>query len=151
MIIKDIMASPVITVNKEDSVIDVAQILNKNEIHAVPVLEGKIPIGIVTESDFFTKGSVNIYLPSYIEMIKNGGMMSKVTSQEKESMEKLLEAKTKDIMSFPCITINQNAEVEEFMSMIREKSLSSIPVVDDGGNLVGIITLCDIIHLIKVS
>lgn len=151
MIIKDIMTSPVISVTEGDLIVDVAEILSKNRIHAVPVLKGMFPVGIVSESDFFTKGSVNIYLPSYIEIIKNGEMLKKTTSEEKENMGKLLEAKTKDIMSSPCETINQNADIEDFMRIVKEKNFKSVPVVDDDGNLVGIVALYDIIHLVKVS
>lgn len=151
MLIKEIMTKSVITVNEEDSVIEVAQLLSKNKLHAAPVLKGTILSGIVTESDFFTKGSVNLYLPSYIEMMKSGAMMRKLSSEEKENMEKLLETKVKDIMTFPCAVINQNSDIEGLMKIIKEKNFKSVPVVDDDGELAGIVTLYDIIHLVEVS
>jgi CBS domain-containing protein len=150
MTIKEIMTSPVITVSEKDLVVDIAQILSRNRIHGVPVLDGKIPIGIVTESDFFTKGDINIYLPSYIEMIKNEEIVKKFSSKEKEHIEKLSHASAKDIMSSPCITINQNANVDDFTKIIKEKNFNTIPVVDDDGSLVGIASLYDVINLIKV-
>lgn len=149
MIIKDIMTSPVITVSEEDSVVEVAKVLSKNKLHAVPVVQGMVPVGIVSESDFFTKGAVNIYLPSYIEMMKNdASMLKRVSPNEKENMEKLIKAKTKDIMSSPCMTISEGSTIEDLVHIVREKNFKTVPVVDAEGNLVGIVSLYDVIHLV---
>jgi len=63
-----------------------------------------------------------------------------------------MDTTAKDIMSSPCITIKENADVEDFFfQKSGEKKLISMPVVDEKGNLAGIITLSDIIHLIGIN
>jgi CBS domain-containing protein len=49
--INQVMTKDVITVDKEDTILDVATILSKNEFHALPVTEAGKLVGIVTTTD----------------------------------------------------------------------------------------------------
>jgi predicted transcriptional regulator len=64
MQVKDIMSKNVITTNPEARVSDVAKLLHQHKIHGIPVVDGKHLVGIITETDFFIKGEVEIHLPS---------------------------------------------------------------------------------------
>ena len=151
MKIAEIMTKIVITVDADSSITEVAKTLFENRIHAVPVLESGELAGIITETDFFTKGAVNIYLPGYIELIKDGVMSKSGTSVQKEHVRKLLDAKARDIMSFPCVSVREDEDVNEFMDIVREQNLNSVPVLNDSGLVVGIITLVDVINLVKIN
>jgi len=151
MKVKDIMTKEVIFVGADDSITDVSKTLVKNRIHAVPVMEKGKVVGIITETDFFTKGSVGIHLPTYIEFLKDKKAHTHVHNAEQWKIEALLNAKACDIMSSPCITIEQDADADEFFGLLKGRKLSSVPVVDEKNELVGIITLADIIGLIRVS
>jgi len=60
MKVKDIMTKDVIFVSPETKINKVADKLIKHRIHGVPVIkEGKL-VGIITETDFFTKNPLNI-------------------------------------------------------------------------------------------
>jgi len=48
-----------------------------------------------------------------------------------------------DIMSYPVRTVNQNVEVGDVAMMLRELGCSGLPVVDDGENIVGVISRRD--------
>ena len=63
-------------------------------------------------------------------------------------MDKLIKAKTKEIMSSPCTTISQDSTIEDLINIVREKNFKTVPVVDAKGDLVGIVSLYDVIHLI---
>lgn len=149
MVVDDIMTKDVIFVSPDSLIEDVAYLLIKNRIHAVPVVNGKNKlVGIVTETDFFTKGAVTIYLPQYIDSLKKDRIAGDFSSENKEKINIFLNMKVRDIMSSPCITINEKEDVNIFFDLIKHKKLTSIPVINKSNSLVGIITLFDIIGLI---
>lgn len=49
--IEQVMTKDVKTVQQDDTILDVATILSKNEFHALPVTEGDKLVGIVTTTD----------------------------------------------------------------------------------------------------
>jgi len=53
MKIKDIMITGVISVDPKTSIAAVSDIIFKNGIHGVPVVQGRKVVGIITEDDFF--------------------------------------------------------------------------------------------------
>ncbi|WP_020570868.1 CBS domain-containing protein [Neolewinella persica] len=58
--IDQVMTKDVITVDKDDTILDVATILSKNEFHALPVTEGGKLVGIVTTTDL-VKFLIDLY------------------------------------------------------------------------------------------
>jgi CBS domain-containing protein len=148
MKIKEIMTKDVIFVKEETPMPEVAEIISKNKIHAVPVVndENKV-VGIITETDFFTKDSSNmVYMPSLIDFIKSGKM--EYSEEEKATISTVLHAKAKDIMSSKCENISPEMELEDFIRLIKERSFNSYPVVDKNRELLGIVTVADAIKLL---
>lgn len=148
MNISEIMTKDVISVNEETPMQEVAKIISEQRIHAVPVVdsENKV-VGIITETDFFTKDNANaIYMPSLIDFIKSGKM--EYSEKEREYTTKVLSTKAKDIMSPKCENILPDMKVEEFIRMIKERSFNSYPVANEKRELIGIVTVADVIKLI---
>lgn len=144
MKIGEIMTKDVITVSPQTRIAEVAKILHENNVHGVPVVENKKIVGIITETDFFTADESEIYLPSYIDFLKN-------ISQEDDTQEKfasLLEAEAKDIMSKDCLTLHPDSDVAVMIKLIKEARLHTVPVTLENDELVGIITVADIVALI---
>ena len=51
--VQDVMATDVVTVGPSDSIARAAQLMHDRKVGALPVLEDKKVVGIVTESDIF--------------------------------------------------------------------------------------------------
>jgi CBS domain-containing protein len=151
MLIRDVMTKEVISVSPESSVDEVARLLIQNKIHAVPVIEEGKPIGIITETDFFTKGSVTVYLPQYIDLLKKDTAFGKIPSDSKDKIQALLETKATDIMSYPCKTIRSEDDVADFFTLVQSEGIISVPVIGPSDEIEGIITLTDIINLIDLK
>lgn len=142
------MTKDVIYVQEDAPILEVAEIVSQKKIHGVPVLnlENKV-VGIITETDFFTKDSSNmVYMPSLIDFINQGKMQ--YGDEDKEALGEIIHAKAKDIMTPKCETVSPEMSVEDFIKLIKEKSFNSYPVVDDDGVLVGMITVADAIKLL---
>jgi len=53
--------------------------------------------------------------------------------------------KVKVIMTKKVLTVNKNMTVKEFVRIMEENEITGAPVVDDNGNLIGIISVADVI------
>lgn len=150
MLVKDIMTKAVVWVGPEEKVTEVAKLMWDNRFHGIPVVKDKKVIGLVTETDFFIKSSVNLYLPSYIQFLKEIKINDEIPKDKEEQVKKLLDAKAEDIMSKNCVTVLQDLKVEDLLNFFKETKFTTLPVVDENNDMVGIITLADVIHLIKI-
>ena len=55
----------------------------------------------------------------------------------------------KDIMTRNVITVSPDTPLKEVGRILKEKRISGIPVVDGSGNIVGIVTVTDILRMLK--
>jgi CBS domain-containing protein len=147
MEIKSIMSKSIVSALPDTSIFNVAKMLSEHKIHGIPVVEGKKLVGIITETDFFTKDDSKIHLPTYAKVLQKKGFLKSIFQKKDDFDEKALVAKAKDIMTTNCVTISPEAKIEDFVALIKEKELHTIPVVFKG-DLVGIVTVADILKLI---
>lgn len=148
MKIKEIMKTEVVTVGPEEKISAVAQILFKNRFHALPVVEGKKVVGIVSENDFFVKDTGNLFLPSYIDFIEQSKQLDNLPEDKKANVEKILDSRAKDIMAHECKTIGPEDDILRLISLYQETKYNTYPVVDENQELVGIVTSADLMGLI---
>lgn len=145
------MKTDVVTVTLDAKITEVAEILTQHRFHGVPVVDGKKLIGIITENDFFLKDSSRLYLPSYIGLLKRTKVLGEVEPGKKEKINKLLNATAKDIMSKGCQSVSPEIELEDLLHFFQETKFNTVPVTESDGTLIGIVTLIDVIGLIKVG
>ncbi|WP_422486924.1 CBS domain-containing protein [Gudongella sp. DL1XJH-153] len=143
MYIKDIMTKDVITVTLNDNVEKCASLLIKHNLSGLPVLDesGKL-VGIVTEGDLIRRAS-RIKGPAVLEVL--GGMI--YLDSPKKFMDELKSSmgqKAKDIMTKKVITIDPNQTIEEGATLLVEKNVKRLPVINKEGELVGIVSRRDI-------
>jgi len=117
LLVRDIMTKTLRTVRPNSSVLDAVQKMNKFNIGSILVVDGRRPVGIVTERDILRR---------VVEL----------------SMEPSI-VKVSDIMSHPVVTINPDATIEEAARLMTAKQIKKLPVVQEDG-VVGIITTMDI-------
>ena len=55
----------------------------------------------------------------------------------------------KDVMSEPLITVNEDADLQNIIEIMLERNIHGIPVLDENGQLVGIVSSTDIIKHFK--
>lgn len=151
MKVEDIMTKDVVSVGPETGISEVAEILSSRRFHGVPVVENNKILGILTETDFFTKDKANIFLPSYIDFLKGTEVIDNLPREKRQKVEKLFGVKAKDIMTADCITVKKDMELGDLIDFYKKTKLTTVPVVDENGCLIGIVTLADVIELIKFN
>lgn len=145
MKVKDIMTRKVITVLEEFTVEDCARLLSDNSISGLPVVDDSHKVtGMVTEGDLIRRAA-NLKGPSYLEIL--GGIIYLDTPKDLlENLRKSMGRLVRDVMTREVELVNENKTVEEVATILVEKKLKRLPVVDDDNHLVGIVSRKDILH-----
>lgn len=131
MLIREWMSRSVVTIDHNRSLNDAIDLFNTRVISMLPVMEKKRMVGIITDGD-----------------IKKAAP-SDATTLDKFEMPELMDSiKIKTIMSKPVITIREEYTVGEAAVILLKKGISGMPVLDDSGSVIGIITKSDIFRCI---
>jgi len=56
--------------------------------------------------------------------------------------------KVRDVMITDVISITPNTTIEEAATLSEKRKIGTLPVVDNKGNLVGILTNTDLLHIL---
>ena len=131
MLVKGWMTSDVMTIDEETSMMKASQIMKENNNRRLPVMhKGKL-VGMVTDRD-----------------IKEASTSKATTLDVHELYYLLSELKVKDIMSKNVFTIGPEETVEKAAVKMLEHRISGLPVVNDKGKVVGVITQGDIFKVL---
>ena len=116
MKVRDIMTLEVNSVQSTESIGNAAQAMADYDVGALPVLEGSNLVGIVTDRDIAVRAVA-------------GGIDS--------------ESPVRLVMTDYVTTCSAETEVEDALSLMGTKQIRRLPVCDEDGQLVGILTLAD--------
>ncbi|MDO5707948.1 MAG: CBS domain-containing protein [Andreesenia angusta] len=143
-IAKDIMETAVITVAPQTSIKELAEVLTKNKISGVPVVESNYKlVGIVTEGDLLHKEVTPSVPMSYAPVF--GGLASlKDFEKYKDDVKKLSAMTAEEIMTTKLFTVSEDADIRLISSIMMNNNINRVPVVA-GDKLVGIVSRSDVI------
>ena len=123
--IRDILREKGTTVRSVDpavTVFDALQLMADHGIGALLVLQHGKPIGLFSERDYARKLALR-------------GLRSRETP-------------VSVVMSSPVITISPDASVQEGMQVMTELFVRHLPVVDGVGNLLGMVSIGDLVKAV---
>lgn len=130
--VSTIMTKSLITVSPDDPVKLIKEIFATHKIHHIPVVRQKKIVGIISKSDFSAYYS---------------GMSRHF--EDRFLTETLLQLhKAEEIMTKKLATVESTAQIAVVVEVFKENILHALPVVDND-ELVGIVTIHDIIELIS--
>ena len=143
LLAKDIMVKKVITINRNASVGKLSELLLKNKISGVPVVDdnGKM-VGIATEGDLIVKDA-DLHFPRYFKLLDSIIYLESL-NKFKRNLTKYLGTKVEDVMTSKVWAVSEDTPVSEVANIMIRKNVNRVPVLDDG-NLVGIITRADVV------
>lgn len=121
MIIKDIMTSPVLTIDQDKPAVQANELMWRHQMHHLVVTHNDQVVGILSDTDL-------------------GG------EHATEIPDNLL---VRNAMSSPITTITNTATVDKAVNLMTGNGFRSLPVLDEAGKLVGIVTKTDLERLDK--
>ena len=143
---KDIMTSEVITVRQNTTVKELAEILWKNKISGVPVLDDNdAVVSVVTESDLIDQ-TKKVHIPTMISLL-DSVIFLESSKKTEEEIKKMSGNTVQDICSGDLISVTEKTGLDEIATIMSEKNLHTLPVIQDN-KLVGVIGKSDIIRSI---
>jgi len=140
---KDIMTKDVITVKPTTTIEEMARIFIEKKISGAPVVDdnGDV-IGIVTENDLISQNK-RLHIPTVVRLFDAFIMLESPSKIEKE-IKKMAAVTVADICVRDVITVAEDTPVEDIATVMSEKKVHLIPVVE-GKKVRGIIGKIDLI------
>ena len=129
MLIKDWMATSMLTVDINTSVMRATRTMKENNIRRLPVLSHGKLVGVVTDRD-----------------LKDASPSSTSEMDIHEMYYLLSEMKIKDVMTDKCICLPENDTLEKAALVMLEEKISGIMILGPDGNLVGLLSETDILR-----
>jgi len=117
--ISTIMSTQLITLTPEDTLGKAREILLSKRVHHLPVVEGKKLVGMVTSWDMFKLG---------------------LSAAEYQN------TKVRDVMTRKLATLEPDQHIGAAAEVLMEHLFHAIPIVNEAGDLVGIVTSYDILR-----
>lgn len=116
--VKDIMTKDVVSVNVGSTVFEAAELMCQNQLGCLVVVDGEVPVGIVTERDIVRR-VVCKRLPG--------------------------ETNISEVMSKSLITVDPDASLKEAARLMSTNKIRRLPVSKDN-KLVGIVVAADFVR-----
>ena len=132
MLVKAWMTADVITVDEDTPMMKASIIMKEKKIRSLPIVnkKGKL-VGIVTDRDL------------------RDASPSKATTLDVYELNYLISTiKIKDLMTKDLVFVRPDDTVEFAAILMLENKISSLPVINDKGSLIGIITQTDIFKVL---
>lgn len=138
---REIMTRDVITVKEDTDIHEAGKMLIKHRISGMPVVNGEGRVaGIVTEADLLKIAGIprgHVFNDVVMRYILHKPVPGHGTGK-----------KVKDVMTTHVITVHPETTVKETATILDRKRIKRVPVVDEDGRLVGIVSRGDILRAV---
>jgi CBS domain-containing protein len=145
-LVRDVMDARPATVREDTTVEEVVRALDEHELPGIPVVDddGRC-VGIVTEADLVLPGEEgDLHIPHYVNLF--GGYVFLEPLQHFEGkLRKAFASKASDMMTADPDTVSPDTTVQEAARKVHESGHNRLPVVDEDGRLVGVVTRVDLL------
>ncbi len=143
--VADVMSKVPISVKPEMPLKEAIKILADKHISGLPVVnnDGKL-VGIVSETDLMWQES-GVTPPPYIMLLDSVIFLENPARYEKE-IHKALGETVEEVMTKNPLTITPEKPLSEAARIMHERKIHRLPVLDENGQMIGILTLGDIIR-----
>ena len=143
--VAQVMTHNPIMVNPQTPLKQAIQILAEKQISGLPVVDdmGKL-VGIISETDLMWQ-ETGITPPAYVMFLDSVIYLQNPATYERD-LHKALGQTVGEVMSNNPITISPDQSLKAAAKIIQDHKVRRLPVVDDAGTVIGILTRGDIIR-----
>jgi CBS domain-containing protein len=138
--VRDIFQKNVDFITPNATLLDAAKVIFGHNHKGVPVIKlpNKKLVGFITEQDILSQ-----LFPNIKDLIEDYAHARDFEAMEGK-VKMILVKKVKEVMSKQITAIHMDEPILEAESLMKLKDISRLPVIDNKGNLIGIISKGDI-------
>jgi CBS domain-containing protein/PII-like signaling protein len=135
----DVMSRDVVSVAPDASIREVVALMLGKTYRAVPVVESGIPVGLITNSDLLKRGGLTMR----VELLR-----ALDTPALHAELDRLAHGakNAADVMTPGPVTVQTSAPLTQVAEVMSYRRLKRLPVVDEHGALVGMVSRLDILR-----
>ena len=130
MNVRDYMKSPVFTVTPDTLIDNAMETMREKHVRRLPVVENGKLVGLVTRKRIIEA------TPSPSTALTLWGLHYQLSCM-----------KVRDVMITDVIVVHPDDTIKEVLAISEKHRIGTFPVVDANGNLVGILTNTDLLHI----
>ena len=139
--VQDVMTRDVVTIGKEADINEAARLLSEDRISGLPVVDDDSHvIGVVSEADILSMTGMKKG-HTFKDIVRH--LLGEPMPERKEG------GIVEDIMSSPAITTTPDTDIAEVARVLDDRRIKRLPVVDEQGRLLGIVSRADIVRAIR--
>lgn len=144
--VSEVMTRHVITLRPDQPIEEAADILAKKQIGAAPVVDenGNL-IGLLRDEDLILS-EANLHVPTVITFLGADIVLPTQLHHFEEDLKKAAGATVADVMTTEFHTAKPDDNLEDLATLMHERDVTHVPVVDDDGKLVGIVARGDLVR-----
>ncbi len=148
--VSDVMSRDPILVRRETPLQEAIQILAEKRISGLPVVDdtGKL-LGIISETDLMWQ-ETGVTPPAYIMILDSIIYLKNPATYDRE-LHKVLGQTVGEVMSKNPVTVFGDKPLREAAKIMNERDVHRLPVLDNEGKVIGILTRGDIIRAMAAS
>ena len=144
MLAKEIMTKDVLIVREDTTIDEVCKLFVDKNISGVPVVNqyDKL-VGVISEGDLVYKQKP-VKPPMFINLFD--GIFPVDRREFQEDMKRIAAYKVGDLMSKPPIYAYEDTPLSDIATLIVERKVNRVPIVNEVQEVVGIITRHDLVR-----
>jgi CBS domain-containing protein len=138
---KDVMTSPVVSIEPDASIWQAVRIMLQRHISGLPVIDQKgALVGIVTEGDFLRRAETGTQRrrPRWLEYLIGPGRLA-------DEYTRAHGRKVSEIMTADPLTVREDTPLDEIVRLMEKRQIKRVPVVRDQ-QVVGIVSRANLVH-----
>lgn len=145
---REIMTTDPITVGPEAKVKEMAEIMVKNHIRLLPVVdeEGKL-MGVVDEEDLVHQDA-KVHFPTFIHFLESYIFLPSSLKRFEKELRQAVGSKALDVMGEKPHSVAPNDKIDDIATWMVDRELEYVLVVEDK-RLQGVITRADILKTLS--
>lgn len=148
--VANVMTANPIVVSPETPLNEAIKILAEKRISGLPVVtEGGKLVGVISETDLMWQ-ETGVTPPAYI-MLLDSVIYLQNPAQYERDLHKALGQTVGEVMTKDPITVKPSKPLRDAAQLMHDRSVHRLPVVDDSGHIVGILTRGDIIRFMAAN
>ncbi|MBD2772804.1 CBS domain-containing protein [Iningainema tapete] len=148
--VADVMTRNPTVVKRETPLKEAIQILAQQHISGLSVVDDALQlIGIISETDLMWQ-ETGVTPPAYIMFLDSVIYLQNPVTYDRD-LHKALAQTVGELMSVNPVTTSPDKTITEAAKIIQEHKVHQLPVLDSAGQVVGMLTLSNIIQAMAAS